>query len=100
MSATHISPVFPFAMGRLPCIEFGSGALGKLPDLVARYGQRVLLVTGARSFRQMPQAEALFAALRTRGIRWETVPVAVEPALMGWSPQSETASMCQSGDSF
>ncbi|MEZ5580723.1 MAG: hypothetical protein R3F40_15680 [Candidatus Competibacteraceae bacterium] len=40
----------PFSIARLPCIEFGAGGIKKLPDLIAQYGNRVLLVTGQRAF--------------------------------------------------
>ena len=35
----------PFSIARLPRIEFGRGAFGKLPKLISQYGNRVLLVT-------------------------------------------------------
>lgn len=69
-----------FSIARLPRIEFGSGAFRKLPDIVAGYGRRVLLVTGARSFLATEQASWLFAAFKERGIGWEVVTIAVEPA--------------------
>ncbi len=71
--------IAPFAIARLPRIEFGDGALSKLPDLAARFGTRLLLVTGTRSFTASPHAAPLFAALRKRGCAWETVRVAGEP---------------------
>ena len=69
-----------FSISRLPRIEFGSGALRKLPDIAASYGKRLLLVTGANSFLASPQAETLFDAFRARGLGWEVVKVAVEPS--------------------
>lgn len=68
-----------FSIARQPRIEFGGGAIGKLPDIAAAYGQRLLLVTGARSFLASAQAAALFDALRQRACAWESVQVAVEP---------------------
>ncbi len=72
--------IAPFAIARLPRIEFGAGALSKLPTAAARHGTRLLLVTGARSFVASPHAEPLYAALRERGCQWETVQVAGEPS--------------------
>lgn len=69
-----------FSLSRLPRIEFGSGVIRKLPDIVAGYGRRVLLVTGAHSFHASPQAAELFAAWRARGIGWETLRVSGEPS--------------------
>jgi alcohol dehydrogenase len=68
-----------FSIARLPRIEFGSGVLHKLPDIVAEFGMRALLVTGAKSFLASPHAPWLFDALRQRGIAWEAVAVAGEP---------------------
>jgi len=72
--------IVPFSIARLPRIEFGAGALRKLPAIAAGYGRRLLLVTGAQSFLDSPHAAELFDALRQRGCDWETVTVAAEPA--------------------
>ena len=42
----------PFSIARIPRIEFGPGSINKLPQLAARYGNTLLLVTGARSLQQ------------------------------------------------
>jgi len=70
----------PFSIARLPRIEFGAGAVSKLPDLAARYGRRVLLVTGARSFTQSASASPLLASLRDRGFGVERVTISGEPS--------------------
>jgi alcohol dehydrogenase class IV len=54
-----------FSIARLPRIEFGSGARGRLPGLAALFGRRVLLVTGGRSLLEgpfWPELEAGFAS--------------------------------------
>lgn len=71
--------IAPFSLARLPRIEFGSGALKKLPDIAAAYGRRLLVVTGARSFPESPHAPWLFDAFRQRDAGWELVKVAGEP---------------------
>ena len=53
----------PFSIARLPRIEFGAGGIKKLPDLIAQYGKRVLLVTGQRSFPESPHWPTLLTAL-------------------------------------
>ena len=58
-------------------IEFGSGALDKLPDIAAGYGRHLLLVTGARSFVESEAGARLFADL---GI----APVRFLPLTAGW----------------
>ncbi len=70
----------PFSIARLPRIEFGAGCLARLPGLIAGYGQRVLLVTGARSFPATPQWERLLAELAKAGLGWEHLSVADEPS--------------------
>ena len=70
----------PFSIARLPRIEFGSGALDKLPDIAAGYGRQLLFVTGARSFGESAAGTRLFAALRARKLCWEQVRVSDEPS--------------------
>jgi alcohol dehydrogenase len=69
-----------FTLARLPRIEFGRGRFEILPALVSRYGARVLLVTGGRSFRQSERYEWLHAMLHDRGIQWQHVNVPGEPS--------------------
>lgn len=69
-----------FSIARLPRLEFGSGALRKLPAIVAPYGKRLLLVTGVRSFVASPPGAWLFEALRAAGCGVEHVKVAGEPS--------------------
>jgi len=72
--------ILPFSVGRLPRIEFGAGTLGKLPDIAAQYGQRLLVVVGAHSFLESPHSETLLKALRMHGSTWDIVHVAGEPS--------------------
>jgi alcohol dehydrogenase len=70
----------PFSIARLPRIEFGAGVSAHLPDRIASYGNRVLLVIGARSFSNSRHWPALLAGLRERGVAWEHLTVADEPS--------------------
>lgn len=70
----------PFSVARLPRIEFGAGVLAKAPTLLRRYGQRILIVTGSRSFRESDHWTALQNGLKEAGISWETVTVRGEPS--------------------
>jgi alcohol dehydrogenase len=70
----------PFEVSRIPRIHFGSGRVRQLPDLIAAYGSRALLVTGARALRASPAWSALADALRHRGIAWQSLAVAGEPS--------------------
>ena len=71
---------FHFSLARLPRIEFGAGAITQLPHIVGRYGRRMLLVTGARSFVESPRWQALASGLQERGIEWLMFQVAEEPS--------------------
>lgn len=70
----------PFSVARLPRIEFGRGAIAKVPGLVRQWGRRALLVTGARSFTATPHWEALQRDLAAQGVEWELCQVAGEPS--------------------
>ena len=41
----------PFGIARLPRIVFGAGRRAEIPALIAPFGRRALIVTGARSLR-------------------------------------------------
>ncbi len=70
----------PFSIARLPRIEFGTGVFGRVPDLVAAYGNRVLLVTGSRSFPFTPQWDELITTFEQRNVRWYHVSIDGEPS--------------------
>ncbi len=69
-----------FQVARLPAIDFGPGAIERLPEAIAGFGQRTLLVTGGRSFQENPAWFALHKALHQRGIRWWHQTVEDEPS--------------------
>ncbi|HRX72035.1 MAG: iron-containing alcohol dehydrogenase [Gammaproteobacteria bacterium] len=72
--------ITPFSIARLPRIEFGAGSIKKLPGLIARYGNRVLLITGQRSFVESPHWPALLNALEKANIDWAQVRITDEPS--------------------
>ncbi|HWQ95475.1 MAG TPA: iron-containing alcohol dehydrogenase, partial [Gammaproteobacteria bacterium] len=65
-----------FSLSRLPQIIFGAGRFKETADLVASFGKRALLVTGARSFQNTPEWRWLNEALKQSGISWEHITVA------------------------
>ncbi|MBU0594112.1 MAG: iron-containing alcohol dehydrogenase [Gammaproteobacteria bacterium] len=69
-----------FSIARLPRIDFGPGSIMKLPALLARYGKRVLLVTGGASFCATPYWAELSDTLRDQGFAWEIFRVNGEPS--------------------
>jgi alcohol dehydrogenase len=71
---------FAFSIARLPRILFGAGQIRAVPDIVARFGARVLIVTGGKSFLSSPHWPALSEALLKRGVSHEHVQIADEPS--------------------
>jgi alcohol dehydrogenase len=69
-----------FSIARLPRIEFGAGVFARVPDIIARYGRDVMLVTGSRSFPSTPQWDELIATLEQRDFNWYHVSVDAEPS--------------------
>ena len=72
---------FPsFEVARLPRLVVGPGRITELPGLIAAFGRSVLLVTGARSFRESAAWTSLVASLEEAGLGWDHVAVAGEPS--------------------
>lgn len=69
-----------FTLGRIPAIEFGRGRVVRLPAIVSGHGRRVLLVTGARSFRATPAWAALTDGLAAAGVETREMTVSDEPS--------------------
>ncbi|OYZ28098.1 MAG: alcohol dehydrogenase [Hydrogenophilales bacterium 17-64-65] len=69
-----------FSISRLPRIEFGSGALAKLPAIARRYGAHALLVTGAGSLKSSPFWPGVTAGLRAQGMSWLHLAIPGEPS--------------------
>lgn len=69
-----------FSISRLPEIIFGEGRIREAPKLVARFGKRALIVTGARAFRDTPHWPTLIDGLEQAGVAWEVLSVECEPS--------------------
>ena len=70
----------PFSVGALPHILFGEGRLSELPEIAGRFGRRLLIVTGARSFQETPQWPRLMTGLRAAGFGFVQLTVDGEPS--------------------
>ena len=70
----------PFSIARLPRIVFGEGTVAQLPAEVATLGRKVLIVTGAKSFRESARWDPLINGLAERGVAWEVFGVTDEPS--------------------
>jgi len=69
-----------FSIARLPRIEFGAGVFKKAPDIIAGYGSRILLITGAHSFTNTSHWQPFIDQLKQRSIHWQHCTVAAEPS--------------------
>jgi alcohol dehydrogenase class IV len=69
-----------FSISRLPRIEFGSGALAKLPAIAHGFGTRALLVTGAGSLKLSPFWPSVTSGLKAQGIAWLHLAIPGEPS--------------------
>lgn len=79
MSAA-LFPLAAFSFARLPRIEFGSGSVAKLPNIIASYGGTALLVTGSAAISNSRLWPELCAALAEKGIAFEQVRISGEPS--------------------
>ncbi|MCE9663757.1 iron-containing alcohol dehydrogenase [Halomonas sp. M5N1S17] len=80
MSASFPGRIDAFRIARLPDIQFGAGSITRLPRLIAEHGNRVLVVTGKRSFVTSHHWGELVAALETQGAVWHHVTIEGEPS--------------------
>lgn len=69
-----------FSIANLPKIEFGSGSIASLPQHIRYFGQRVMIVTGARSFIESSYWETLLGGLLQEGIEYRQVTISGEPS--------------------
>jgi len=70
----------PFSIANLPRIRFGEGSLQQLPECIAEFGTRVLLLSGRRSFSTTAHWPALQESLQGQGIVCELASVTGEPS--------------------
>jgi len=71
---------FSFSLSLFPRIDFGSGTIKQLPEKIALYGQRVLLITGSHSFYQTPKWQQLISELEQQKIQWFHTTITGEPS--------------------
>lgn len=72
--------MYSFSATKVPRIEFGAGCFNSLPDLISRYGNSILIVTGGKSFCATEKWQILLKELNERGIIWEHCTVINEPS--------------------
>jgi alcohol dehydrogenase class IV len=69
-----------FSVARLPEIRFGAGRINEVAAAAAQFGNKVLLVTGGRSFTGTSRWTALQAELAAHDMTWEQLQVDSEPS--------------------
>ena len=72
--------VNPFQFARIPKIFFKTGQLSSLPDIISTYGNKIILVTGQKSFLGSGNANTLFNAFESKGIEYHIITIAGEPS--------------------
>jgi alcohol dehydrogenase len=72
--------IAPFRVSPLPEIVFGAGSSRALPDRIAAFGTRFLLVRGVRSLRASAAWPSLEDGFGRLGLRWDEVEVVDEPS--------------------
>ncbi|MBU1343817.1 MAG: iron-containing alcohol dehydrogenase [Proteobacteria bacterium] len=70
----------PFTFNSNPGLIFGNGTFGKLPETIKRYGKRVLLITGSRSFQNSKHHDFLLSEFKKSGIQSTSVSLEQEPS--------------------
>ena len=69
-----------FSIARLPRIEFGNGAISRLPDICKQFGKQLLLVTGSGSIESTQQWQQLNDWLNQSGYSWSRIKITGEPS--------------------
>ena len=81
MTMTAAIPgIHAFSLARLPRIVFGPGRRAAIAMEARYFGSRALIVTGAHSFRDSPNWEALQDDLTGHGVAFECMSVEGEPS--------------------
>lgn len=72
--------VSAFSFTHTPDIQFGTGKIRLLPEILSRFGTDALLITGARSFIESEHWDRLLLKLEASGISWRHFVIDSEPS--------------------
>ena len=75
-----MSTIKDFSLAVSPQLQFGNGKVSLLPSAAKRFGSKVLLVTGARSFITSEEGQTLQDRFRKEGLRVEIFSISGEPS--------------------
>lgn len=70
----------PFSISCLPKIEFGCGAIKKLPSIIESFGKNILIVTGEKSFINTDSWKNLEAVFTSQSINYSLCHIITEPS--------------------
>ena len=77
---SQLANMNPFSISRIPKLEFGSGSINKLPDILKQYGKNLLVVTGAKSFIQSAHWQRLEQCLLDNSNNIHICHIITEPS--------------------
>lgn len=69
-----------FTLSRMPRIEFGRGAIDKLPAIIQQFGHSLLLVRGDSSLKTGPFWDILIKIFKQQNITWSECKIKEEPS--------------------
>jgi alcohol dehydrogenase class IV len=69
-----------FNLARLPQIIFGEGSITEIPSEIVKFGKKILIITGKKSFRASQYWHNLQQDLGSFDIHWEIFTIAGEPS--------------------
>ncbi len=72
--------VKPFQFARMPLISFGTGKISDLPEMIKKYGNEFILVTGQKSFMNSDHAQILLTTFGKKEINHHHVIISAEPS--------------------
>lgn len=77
-----------FRTASTPILHAGPGMAGTIGEIIKMYGERILLITGAKSFDGSDAHLKLFEQLKDGGFEWQQYKVGSEPSLIQLTPPS------------
>ena len=75
-----VTQIFPFLIGRLPRLYFGTGSISQLEKILPAYGRNILLVTGGKSFENTGLQQKIEASVKQSKTNWVRYPINGEPS--------------------
>jgi len=68
-----------FEFAKTPEIIFGAGTIRGITDIILKYGSRVILLTGSRSFKKSDKYDFLINSFKEKSIQYSLIEISGEP---------------------